>query len=69
MSGGISFRRHADDTLFKPIFTLSFAAQWPWLPRRGLLLACCPCSLNGAAAGQRQLARAAGITDHNNTTL
>ena len=58
--GGISFRRHLEDTLFRPTFTLSFAGHWPsfssieWCPA-------CPCSVIRAATGQWQLVWAAVI--------
>jgi len=61
MGGGISLHHHVDDSLFMPTFMLSFAVQWPWFPSSGWCLACCPCSLNSVAAGQRQLTWAAVI--------
>jgi len=61
MGGGMPFHRYLDDTVFRPTFTLSFAGQWSWLTSGGRCLACCPCSVNRAAAGQRQPAWAAVI--------
>jgi len=60
---GISRRHHLHDTLLRPTFrpALSFAEQSLWFPSHRRCPACCPCSLNSAAAIQRQLAWAVVI--------
>jgi len=50
----------SEDTLFRPTFKLSFAGQWPWFPSIEWCRACCPCSVNCAAAGQQQLCVGSG---------